>query len=64
MVNSVQRLAEMKKFMNKELDEWGCRAGLNSIIIRTDGNRCHSATGRSGTSNGFGVRGVGVLRKL
>jgi len=37
MVNSVQRLTEMKKFLNKELDQWGCRAGLNSIIIRTDG---------------------------
>jgi MoaA/NifB/PqqE/SkfB family radical SAM enzyme len=37
MVNSVQRLAEMKKFINKELDHWGCRAGQNSIIIRTDG---------------------------
>jgi MoaA/NifB/PqqE/SkfB family radical SAM enzyme len=37
MVNSVQRLAEMKKFINKELDQWGCRAGQNSIIIRTDG---------------------------
>jgi MoaA/NifB/PqqE/SkfB family radical SAM enzyme len=37
MANSVQRLAEMKKFINKELDQWGCRAGLNSIIIRTDG---------------------------
>jgi len=37
MVNSVQRLAEMKKFMSKELEQWGCRAGLNSIIIRTDG---------------------------
>jgi hypothetical protein len=37
MVNSVQRLAEMKKFINHELDHWGCRAGLNSLIIRTDG---------------------------
>jgi MoaA/NifB/PqqE/SkfB family radical SAM enzyme len=37
MVNSVQRLAEMKKFINKELEEWGCRAGQNSMIIRTDG---------------------------
>jgi MoaA/NifB/PqqE/SkfB family radical SAM enzyme len=37
MVNSVQRLAEMKKFMNKELFQWGCRAGFNSLIIRTDG---------------------------
>jgi MoaA/NifB/PqqE/SkfB family radical SAM enzyme len=37
MVNSVTRLAEMKKFINKELEEWGCRAGQNSMIIRTDG---------------------------
>ena len=37
MVNSVQRLAEMKKFINNEMDQWGCRAGQNSIIIRTDG---------------------------
>lgn len=37
MVNSVQRLAEMKKFLKKELDNWGCRAGQSSIIIRTDG---------------------------
>jgi MoaA/NifB/PqqE/SkfB family radical SAM enzyme len=37
MVNSVQRLAEMKRFISKELDQWGCRAGLNSIIVRTDG---------------------------
>lgn len=37
MVNSVTRLAEMKKFISKELEEWGCRAGQNSMIIRTDG---------------------------
>jgi len=37
MVNSVTRLAEMKKFINKELEEWGCRAGQSSMIIRTDG---------------------------
>lgn len=37
MVNSVERLAQMKKFMSKELDHWGCRAGQSSIIIRTDG---------------------------
>ncbi len=37
MVNSVQRLGEMKKFIEKKLDSWGCRAGQNSIIIRTDG---------------------------
>ncbi|MGC9292573.1 MAG: radical SAM protein [Acidobacteriaceae bacterium] len=37
MVNSVQRLAEMKLFINKELEHWGCRAGQNSLIIRVDG---------------------------
>lgn len=37
MVNSVQRLAEMKQFMRGSLGEWGCRAGQNSIIVRVDG---------------------------
>jgi MoaA/NifB/PqqE/SkfB family radical SAM enzyme len=37
MVNSVQRLAEMKKFMRGSLGKWGCRAGQNSIVIRVDG---------------------------
>ena len=37
MVNSVRRLEEMKQFMRGKLQEWDCRAGQNSIIIRTDG---------------------------
>jgi MoaA/NifB/PqqE/SkfB family radical SAM enzyme len=37
MVNSVQRLAEMKSFIQHELKKWDCRAGQNSIIIRVDG---------------------------
>jgi len=37
MVNSTQRLAEMKSFIQQDLHEWGCRAGLNSLIIRVDG---------------------------
>jgi MoaA/NifB/PqqE/SkfB family radical SAM enzyme len=37
MVNSVQRLQEMKSFMRGNLQEWDCRAGQNSLIIRTDG---------------------------
>jgi MoaA/NifB/PqqE/SkfB family radical SAM enzyme len=37
MVNSVRRLEQMKAFMRGELQEWDCRAGQNSIIIRTDG---------------------------
>jgi len=37
MVNSVGRLQEMKAFMRGKLQEWDCRAGQNSLIIRTDG---------------------------
>ena len=37
MVNSVRRLQEMKEFMRGKLQDWSCRAGHNSIIIRTDG---------------------------
>ncbi len=37
MVNSVRRLQEMKGFMRGQLPQWDCRAGQNSLIIRTDG---------------------------
>ena len=37
MVNSVTRLEDMKAFMRGEVEPWNCRAGRNSIIIRTDG---------------------------
>jgi MoaA/NifB/PqqE/SkfB family radical SAM enzyme len=37
MVNSIHRLGEMKAFMRGKLQEWDCRAGQNSFIIRTDG---------------------------
>ncbi|MGE5568424.1 MAG: radical SAM protein [Rhodospirillales bacterium] len=37
MVNSTARLQQMKKFMRGQLQEWNCRAGQNSLIIRTDG---------------------------
>jgi MoaA/NifB/PqqE/SkfB family radical SAM enzyme len=37
MVNSVRRLEEMKAFMRGKLLQWDCRAGQNSMIIRTDG---------------------------
>jgi len=37
MVNSVRRLEEMKAFMRGKLQHWDCRAGQNSLIIRTDG---------------------------
>jgi hypothetical protein len=38
MVNSVRRLEDMKAFMRGKLQEWDCRAGQNSLIIRTDGS--------------------------
>jgi MoaA/NifB/PqqE/SkfB family radical SAM enzyme len=37
MTNSTTRLAEMKRFMRGELQTWNCRAGQNTLIIRTDG---------------------------
>ena len=37
MVNSVRRLQEMKAFMRGAVQQWDCRAGHNSLIIRTDG---------------------------
>ncbi len=37
MVNSTKRLQEMKAFMRGKLQDWDCRAGQNSLIIRTDG---------------------------
>jgi len=37
IVNSTKRLAEMKHFMRGKLQDWQCRAGQNSLIVRTDG---------------------------
>lgn len=37
MVNSVKRLHDMKAFMRGKVQCWDCRAGQNSMIIRTDG---------------------------
>jgi len=37
MVNSAQRLDEMRQFMRGKLQEWNCRAGHNNVIIRVDG---------------------------
>lgn len=37
MVNSVQRLAQMKEFIEGNVEDWGCRAGQNSLIVRVDG---------------------------
>lgn len=37
MLNSIRRLEEMKVVMRGKLQQWDCRAGRNSLIIRTDG---------------------------
>jgi MoaA/NifB/PqqE/SkfB family radical SAM enzyme len=37
MVDSIPRLQKMKRFMRGEGEHWGCRAGQNWLIIRTDG---------------------------
>jgi MoaA/NifB/PqqE/SkfB family radical SAM enzyme len=37
MVNSVQHFEDMKAFLRGHVDQWSCRAGLNALIIRTDG---------------------------
>ena len=37
MVNSVERLAQMKQFIQGDLEDWSCRAGHNSLIVRVDG---------------------------
>jgi MoaA/NifB/PqqE/SkfB family radical SAM enzyme len=37
MVNSVQRLDEMRQFMRGKLQDWNCRAGHNNVIVRVDG---------------------------
>jgi MoaA/NifB/PqqE/SkfB family radical SAM enzyme len=37
MVNSAQRLNDMREFMRGKVQEWSCRAGQNSMIVRVDG---------------------------
>jgi MoaA/NifB/PqqE/SkfB family radical SAM enzyme len=38
MVNSSRRLQDMKAFMRGGIQDWQCRAGRNSLIIRVDGS--------------------------
>lgn len=37
MPNSAARLFEMTEFMRGKVQHWNCRAGQNTVIIRTDG---------------------------
>ncbi|TAN23442.1 MAG: radical SAM protein [Acidobacteria bacterium] len=38
MVDSVQRLEAMKRFMRGQQGPWKCRAGQNTLIVRVDGS--------------------------
>lgn len=37
IVNQKSRLLQMKEFILGHIEPWGCRAGKNTLIIRTDG---------------------------
>jgi MoaA/NifB/PqqE/SkfB family radical SAM enzyme len=37
VINQRARLLQMKEFMRGKIEPWGCRAGKNTLIIRTDG---------------------------
>ncbi len=37
IVNQKNRLIQMKEFLRSEIEPWGCRAGQNTLIVRTDG---------------------------
>ena len=37
MVNPIQHMQDMKQLMRGNVPPWQCRAGQNSLIIRTDG---------------------------
>jgi len=70
MVNSIQRLNEMKAFMRGTLQEWSCRAGQNNVIVRVDGTLApcfpmYSATHDWGTieNDKFDVRQLNDMKK-
>jgi MoaA/NifB/PqqE/SkfB family radical SAM enzyme len=37
VVNQRDRLLQMKTFMRGHTEPWGCKAGINTLIVRTDG---------------------------
>ncbi len=45
IVNQKSRLAQMKQFMRGNIEPWGCRAGQNTLIVRTDGTLAANAVG-------------------
>lgn len=70
MVNSIQRLNDMKDFMRGRVKPWNCRAGQNSLIIRVDGTLApcfpmYSATYDWGTVENpkFDVKQLDAMKK-
>jgi len=70
MVDSVQRLRQMKRFMRGEQGPWSCRAGQNSLIVRVDGTLApcfplYSATRDWGTvgTHKFEVPQLDLMKK-
>jgi MoaA/NifB/PqqE/SkfB family radical SAM enzyme len=70
MVNSIKRLNDMKEFLRGKVEPWNCRAGQNSIIIRTDGSLApcfpmYSATHDWGTieNHQFEVKQLNEMKK-
>ena len=70
MVNSIKRLNDMKDFLRGQVEPWNCRAGQNSIIIRTDGTLApcfpmYSATHDWGTieNHNFEVPQLNEMKK-
>lgn len=70
MVNSIQRLTDMKAFMRGKVKPWNCRAGQNSLIIRVDGTLApcfpmYSATHDWGTieNHNFDVGQLDAMKK-
>ena len=70
MVNSTERLAQMKEFTRGALQEWQCRAGQNNVVIRVNGTLgpcfpMYSATYDWGTieNHKFDVRQLNEIKK-
>jgi MoaA/NifB/PqqE/SkfB family radical SAM enzyme len=70
MVNSKAHLQDMKEFMRGKVRPWNCRAGQNSMLIRTDGTIApcfplYSATYDWGTieNHKFDFKQLGEMKK-
>jgi MoaA/NifB/PqqE/SkfB family radical SAM enzyme len=70
MVNPIQHMEDMKLLMRGRVPPWQCRAGQNSLIIRTDGSLApcfpmYSATHNWGTvgNHNFDVKQLDEMKK-